>query len=872
MEFAEHIRTANVENVVLTQQLGAPLKGTLCVTGHHLLLFGRDGDSAAQLLLLLRNIDAVEKSVENLMEFSGLRLSAWSQSDRAIESSGTITIKCKDLRILQLDIPGMEECLNVASSIEALSSLDTVADLYPFYYRPSHLSLKGPWGLSLPVQDFAELSAQTGRWRLSEVNRDYSVCLSYPPAVIVPHTVDDNTLRKVARFRQGGRFPVLCYYHRPNNTVIMRSSQPLQGANRKRCREDESLLHAVIDGLPQGYIIDTRSAQLAQQARVIGGGFESKANYSNWKRLHRNLERGKPLLEAFVKLVEACSDQWQSVERWLSRLESSRWLSHVQNTLSAVGLLAECVESPHASGHPKRDTGDNEANTIRRAGPDAVANEADAMRKAGYDAGRKAGPDAGDDEADAVRKAGPHAGDDEADAVRKAGPNAGDDEADAVRKAGPDAGDDEADAVRKAGPHAGDDEADAVRKAGPDAGDDEADAVRKAGPDAGDDEADAVRKAGPDAGDDEADAVRKAGPDAGDDEADAVRKAGPDAGDDEADAVRKAGPHAGDDEADAVRKAGPDAGDDEADAVRKAGPDAGDDEADAVRKAGPHAGDDEADAVRKAGPDAGDDEADAVRKAGPHAGDDEADAVRKAGPDAGDDEADAVRKAGPDAGDEADAVRKAGPHAGDDEADAVRKAGPDAGDDEADAVRKAGPDAGDDEADAVRKAGPDAGEDEADTVRKAGPDAGDNEAVESRRGLSGAGARLRGHRHHSASHHPGPAHSRPSLPHPTWLLGPAGEGVGAGWTPFPATLHPFGLLACPAQAGGSRVPAAPRLRVAASAPVPAGHGLRRAAAASPGPGSLRFQFRHLPLQQRRREVLSGSKGEDTLPVPVPAEA
>ncbi|XP_048860694.1 myotubularin-related protein 9-like isoform X5 [Brienomyrus brachyistius] len=324
MEFAEHIRTANVENVVLTQQLGAPLKGTLCVTGHHLLLFGRDGDSAAQLLLLLRNIDAVEK--------------------RAIESSGTITIKCKDLRILQLDIPGMEECLNVASSIEALSSLDTVADLYPFYYRPSHLSLKGPWGLSLPVQDFAELSAQTGRWRLSEVNRDYSVCLSYPPAVIVPHTVDDNTLRKVARFRQGGRFPVLCYYHRPNNTVIMRSSQPLQGANRKRCREDESLLHAVIDGLPQGYIIDTRSAQLAQQARVIGGGFESKANYSNWKRLHRNLERGKPLLEAFVKLVEACSDQWQSVERWLSRLESSRWLSHVQNTLSAVGLLAECVE------------------------------------------------------------------------------------------------------------------------------------------------------------------------------------------------------------------------------------------------------------------------------------------------------------------------------------------------------------------------------------------------------------------------------------------------------------------------------------------------------------------------------------------------
>ena len=30
---------------------------------------------------------------------------------------GTIIIKCKDFRIIQLDIPGMEECLNIASSI-----------------------------------------------------------------------------------------------------------------------------------------------------------------------------------------------------------------------------------------------------------------------------------------------------------------------------------------------------------------------------------------------------------------------------------------------------------------------------------------------------------------------------------------------------------------------------------------------------------------------------------------------------------------------------------------------------------------------------------------------------------------------------------
>lgn len=51
------------------------------------------------------------------------------------------------------------------------------------------------------------------------MNQDYSVCPSYPPAVIVPTIIDDETLKKAAKFRQGGRFPVLCYYHRKNGMV-----------------------------------------------------------------------------------------------------------------------------------------------------------------------------------------------------------------------------------------------------------------------------------------------------------------------------------------------------------------------------------------------------------------------------------------------------------------------------------------------------------------------------------------------------------------------------------------------------------------------------------------------------------------------------
>ncbi|KAM6968633.1 myotubularin-related protein 9 [Tautogolabrus adspersus] len=343
MEFSEHIKTANVNDVVVQQPLHPPSRGTLCITGHHLLFSDREESSCRQILLLLRNIDAIEKSVENLSAYSGLFSNA-AHGERISGSSGTIAIKCKDLRVLKLDIPGMEQCLNIAHSIETLSCLDCASEMYPFFYRPSDLSLQDQWGLSSTEKLYSQMKELHDRWRVSTVNRGYLVCPSYPPAVIVPKNIDDNMLKKVAKFRQGGRFPVLCYYHRKNGMVIMRSSQPLPGANWKRCKEDEDLLQAVIDGSDKGYIIDTRSSQQATQARMTGGGFESKSCYSCWKRLNRQMEKGKALQESLIKLVEACGDESNNMDRWLSKLENSKWLSHVQTALSTAGLLAECVE------------------------------------------------------------------------------------------------------------------------------------------------------------------------------------------------------------------------------------------------------------------------------------------------------------------------------------------------------------------------------------------------------------------------------------------------------------------------------------------------------------------------------------------------
>lgn len=68
------------------------------------------------------------------------------------------------------------------------------------------------------------------------------------------------------------------------------------------------------------------------------------------KRLTKSLTplssppRGRPLQESFVKLVEACNDTSINMDRWLSRLESCRWLSHVKAALSTACLAAQCMD------------------------------------------------------------------------------------------------------------------------------------------------------------------------------------------------------------------------------------------------------------------------------------------------------------------------------------------------------------------------------------------------------------------------------------------------------------------------------------------------------------------------------------------------
>ncbi|BES97377.1 Myotubularin-like phosphatase domain [Nesidiocoris tenuis] len=329
MEFIDLILVPKLDNVVFSAPFQKPLEGTLCITGHHILLSARSEIHDEQVLLH-DNVDCIEKKSTNN------------------SPGGFITLKCKDLRIISFHISSSDQDFqNVCTTLECLSALDKLHLKYPFFYRPDYSILEDGWTDFSPEHEFSKL-VNRDEWRISYVNSEFSICPTYPKVVVVPKGIDDETIVVASRFREGGRFPVLSYRHE-GGAALIRSSQPLTGPNNRRSREDERLINSVITNSGPGYIVDTRSSNASQAAKARGGGYEVEMHYPQWKRVNSNIERHQNWLESFSKLMEACNDTSLPMDKWLSKLESSSWLTHVQDVLTCACTVSQLLDKDKVS-------------------------------------------------------------------------------------------------------------------------------------------------------------------------------------------------------------------------------------------------------------------------------------------------------------------------------------------------------------------------------------------------------------------------------------------------------------------------------------------------------------------------------------------
>jgi myotubularin-related protein 6/7/8 len=225
------------------------LLGTLYLTATHLIFVDQDGKQ--ETWVLHSHLASIEK--------------------QAISTSGTpIHIRCKNFCSVTFVVPRERDAHELYTSLYQISQPIRLEDLYCFQYTASSEPFQNDrllgWNKFTLKAEFERQGVPNDRWRETLLNAKHELCDTYPSVLCVPASVGELTLAASARFRSKNRLPVLSYFHKRNQAVICRCSQPLSGFSQ-RSPQDEQLMQGILDANPNVpangsrkclYVVDTR--------------------------------------------------------------------------------------------------------------------------------------------------------------------------------------------------------------------------------------------------------------------------------------------------------------------------------------------------------------------------------------------------------------------------------------------------------------------------------------------------------------------------------------------------------------------------------------------------------------------------------------
>jgi len=213
------------------------------------------------------------------------------------------------------------------------------------------------------------------RWRITSANNNYELCPSYPSVLCVPSTISDEVLSLEAKERSKGRVPALTWLHPRNGAPLCRSSQPLSGLMGKILNSDNKALTAIRNSLPTStfvpfssssiptqsasggtsvscsssststsslIIVDARPFLNARANALVGKGFENVVNLEDTRVFFMNIDNIHEMRLSMEQMTKAIKgDQI----KFLSSLESSKWLAHLEKVLRASLFVAKSLEN-----------------------------------------------------------------------------------------------------------------------------------------------------------------------------------------------------------------------------------------------------------------------------------------------------------------------------------------------------------------------------------------------------------------------------------------------------------------------------------------------------------------------------------------------
>ncbi|XP_066878828.1 myotubularin-related protein 7 isoform X1 [Kogia breviceps] len=328
--------THPVENVRLVDRISSKKAalGTLYLTATHVIFVENAPDTRKETWILHSQISTIEKQATTAAGYP-------------------LLIRCKNFQLLQLIIPQERGCHDVYISLVRLARPVKYEELYCFSFNPKldREEREQGWMLIDLSEEYKRMGLPNNHWQLSDVNRDYRVCDSYPTELYVPQTATAHIMVGSSKFRSRRRFPALSYYHKDNHVSICRSSQPLSGFSA-RCLEDEQMLQAIRKASPGSdfiYVVDTRPKLNAMANRAAGKGYENEDNYSNIKFQFIGIENIHVMRNSLQKMLEVCELKSPSMSDFLWGLENSGWLRHIKAIMDAGIFIAKAVSEEGAS-------------------------------------------------------------------------------------------------------------------------------------------------------------------------------------------------------------------------------------------------------------------------------------------------------------------------------------------------------------------------------------------------------------------------------------------------------------------------------------------------------------------------------------------
>ncbi|KAF2920904.1 phosphatidylinositol-3-phosphatase myotubularin-1 [Oryza sativa Japonica Group] len=304
----------------------------------------------------------------------------------------------KDMRVIVFDfLPKTKQKNEVFDALRRYSKPTHLWDLYAFSCDPSTVYQKSDPKMRL-LKEYHRLfrkwfphsgsefekDLRNEWWRVSKVNSTYSLCSTYPSALIVPRSISDEDLLQASSFRSGRRLPVISWCDPGSGAVLARSSQPLVGLMMNfRNNTDEKLVSAlctqIIDAtgsLRKLYIVDARPRANALANGAKGGGSESASNYPRSEVLFLGIQNIHTMRDSLFRLrdyvdthgsvssngtssaVSLVGDRRNRGSTWgggnlnsMTQFSSmlGEWLNHIQSIMVGASWIAAQIVQESAS-------------------------------------------------------------------------------------------------------------------------------------------------------------------------------------------------------------------------------------------------------------------------------------------------------------------------------------------------------------------------------------------------------------------------------------------------------------------------------------------------------------------------------------------